>query len=112
MVHAALLLLMLEAVAADLVSTISLKRSTQNLQRTKRRPADYSIFRSGDRENPFESSHYQVQANDWHLIRAEHWGQRPHLPHQQAGHVTAPDQCCRNVKKALAMAPSTRDRFC
>jgi len=23
--------------------------------------------------------------------------------------VTAPDQCCSNVKKALAMAPSTRD---
>jgi hypothetical protein len=44
MVHAALLLLMLEAVATDLVSTISLKRSTQNLQRTKRRPADYPIF--------------------------------------------------------------------
>src|SRR5450631_4149309 len=32
MVHAALLLLMLEAVATDLVFTISLKRSTQNLQ--------------------------------------------------------------------------------
>jgi hypothetical protein len=32
MVHAALLLLMLEAVTADLVFTISLKRSTQNLQ--------------------------------------------------------------------------------
>src|SRR6185437_16692109 len=33
----------------------------------------------------------------------------PHPPHQQAGHVTAPDQCCTYVKKALAMAPSTRD---
>ena len=22
-------------------------------------------------------------------------------PHQQAGHVTAPDQCCRNVRKFL-----------
>src|SRR6185437_731589 len=32
MVHAALLLLMLEAVSTDLVFTISLKRSTQNLQ--------------------------------------------------------------------------------
>src|SRR5271169_6786277 len=32
MVHAALLHLMLEAVTTDLVSTISLKRSTQNLQ--------------------------------------------------------------------------------
>jgi hypothetical protein len=28
-------------------------------------------------------------------------GQQPHLPHQQAGHVTAPDQCCRNVRKSL-----------
>jgi hypothetical protein len=26
--------------------------------------------------------------------------------------VTAPDQCCNNVKKALAMAPSTRDPGC
>jgi hypothetical protein len=32
MVHAALLLLMLEAVITNLVFTISLKRSTQNLQ--------------------------------------------------------------------------------
>jgi hypothetical protein len=32
MVHAALLLLMLEAANADLFSTINLKRSTQNLQ--------------------------------------------------------------------------------
>src|ERR1700690_4548471 len=32
MVHAALLLLMLEAATKDLVFTISLKRSTQNLQ--------------------------------------------------------------------------------
>jgi hypothetical protein len=39
MVHAALLLLMLEAVHTDLVFTISLKRSTQNLQ-----PADYPIY--------------------------------------------------------------------
>jgi CheY-like chemotaxis protein len=35
--------------------------------------------------------------------------QRPYPPHQQAGHVTAPDQCSSNVKIALAMAPSTRD---
>jgi hypothetical protein len=32
MVHAALLLLMLEAVTTDIVFTISLKRSTQNIQ--------------------------------------------------------------------------------
>src|SRR5471030_2963021 len=44
MVHAALLLLMLEAVTTDLVSTISLKRSTQNLQlSTSCRPITQSI---------------------------------------------------------------------
>src|SRR5215472_1710647 len=30
-------------------------------------------------------------------------------PHKQAGHMTAPDQCCSNVKNALAKAPSTHD---
>jgi hypothetical protein len=44
MVHAALLLLMLEAVATDLISPISLKRSTQNLQLSTSWPADYPIF--------------------------------------------------------------------
>jgi hypothetical protein len=42
MVHAALLLLMLEAANARPRFTISLKRSTQNLQL----PADYPIFGS------------------------------------------------------------------
>src|SRR5271169_3106688 len=45
MVHAVLLLLMLEAVHTDLVFTISLKRSTQNLQLSTSSPADYPIFR-------------------------------------------------------------------
>src|SRR6266576_3662499 len=44
MVHAALLLLMLEAVHTDLVFTISLKRSTQNFQLSTSSPADYPIF--------------------------------------------------------------------
>jgi peptidoglycan/LPS O-acetylase OafA/YrhL len=44
MVHAALLLLMPEAVSTDLVFTISLKRSTQNLQLSTSWPADYPIF--------------------------------------------------------------------
>ena len=44
MVHAALLLLMLEAVTTNLVSTISLKRSTQNLQlSTSCRPITPSV---------------------------------------------------------------------
>ena len=38
-----------------------------------------------------------MRAFDWDPIRAEHWGQRPHQPHQQAEHVTAPDQCCSNA---------------
>src|SRR5271157_2365543 len=46
MVHAALLLLMLEAVHTDLVFTISLKRSTQNLPLSTNSPADYPIFGS------------------------------------------------------------------
>src|SRR6266704_3813922 len=49
MVHAALLLLMLEAVTTDLVFTISLKRSTQNLQLSTSWPADYPIFWSAMR---------------------------------------------------------------
>jgi hypothetical protein len=44
MVHAALLLLMFEAVRTDLVSTISLKRSTQNLRLSTSSPAYYPIF--------------------------------------------------------------------
>jgi hypothetical protein len=48
MVHAALLLLMLEAVTTDLVSTISLKRSTQNLQLSTSWPADYAIYLKRD----------------------------------------------------------------
>jgi hypothetical protein len=44
MVHAALLLLMLEAVHHGPRFTISLKRSTQNLQLSTRSPADYPIF--------------------------------------------------------------------
>jgi hypothetical protein len=46
MVHAALLLLMLEAANARPRFTISLKRSTQNLQLSTSSPADYPIFRS------------------------------------------------------------------
>jgi hypothetical protein len=40
--------------------------------------------------------------------RAEHWGQRPHPPHQQAGHVTAPTNA-QQRQKVLAKASSTRD---
>ena len=54
MLHAALLHLMLEAVNADLVFTISLKRSTQNRQLSTSCPADYPIFRSeADINDPF-----------------------------------------------------------
>jgi hypothetical protein len=45
MVHAALLLLMLEAANARPRFTISLKRSTQNLQLSTSCPADYPIYR-------------------------------------------------------------------
>jgi hypothetical protein len=42
-----------------------------------------------------------MRVYDWDPIRAEHYGQRPHRPHKQAGHMTAPDQCCNNVRKFL-----------
>jgi hypothetical protein len=44
MVHAALLLLMLEAAKARPRFTISLKRSTQNLQLSTSSSADYPIY--------------------------------------------------------------------
>src|SRR5476651_2090033 len=49
MVHAALLLLMLEAANADLVFTISLKRSTLILLLSTNSPADYPIYRGRSR---------------------------------------------------------------
>jgi hypothetical protein len=43
------------------------------------------IGSSGDRQ--------PVRANDWDPIRGEHLGPaKPPVPHQQAEHVTAPDQ--------------------
>jgi hypothetical protein len=45
MVHVALLLLMLEAATADLVSTISQKRNTPDLRLSTSWPADYPISR-------------------------------------------------------------------
>src|SRR5206468_8895423 len=56
MVHAALLLLMLEAVHTDLVFTISLKRSTQNLQLSTSSPADYPIFWGNSGHRYFRAS--------------------------------------------------------
>jgi hypothetical protein len=48
---------MLEAVHADLVFTISLKRSTQNLQLSTSWPADYPIFRGiADMAGPADGS--------------------------------------------------------
>jgi putative ABC transport system substrate-binding protein len=35
-----------------------------------------------------------MRASDWDPIRAEHYGQRLHRRTKQAGHMTAPDQCC------------------
>ena len=49
---------------------------------------------AGIGRTPFGSSHFKVRANDWDPIRAKHYGQRPYRPHKQAGHMTAPDQCC------------------
>ena len=45
----------------------------------------------------------------WSLVSLEHHGRSPpctrpgSVPHQRAGHMTAPDQCCINVKKLLSI---------
>jgi hypothetical protein len=44
--------------------------------------------RSGDRENPFGASHFQVRASDWNPPRRA-LGPAANRP----GHVTVPDQC-------------------
>src|ERR1700693_1585335 len=63
MVHAALLLLMLEAVTTDLVFTISLKRSTQNLQlSTSCRPITPSIGSLRETDQP--GAHFPVMPPD------------------------------------------------
>jgi hypothetical protein len=58
MVHAALLLLMLEAANARPRFTISLKRSTQNLQLSTSSLADYPIYaaESGSKFSAFAAT--------------------------------------------------------
>src|SRR6516225_5199907 len=41
-----------------------------------------------------------MRAFDWDPIRAEHYGQRLHRRTKQAGHMTAPDQCCSNSESS------------
>jgi hypothetical protein len=48
-----------------------------------------------DRENPFRVVRTTRQT-DWDPIRGLHQGQRPSVPHQKAGHMTAPDPSCSN----------------
>src|SRR5476649_2403531 len=67
MVHAALLLLMLEAVATDLVSTISLKRSTQNLQlSTSCRPITPSLGHSQPSQSVQKPTFVRYYSNSGH----------------------------------------------
>src|ERR1700682_5769328 len=50
-----------------------------------------------------------MRANDWDPIREKHYGQRPCAAQTGRTHDRT-DQCCSNVKKALAnQAPSTHD---
>src|SRR5215471_3517476 len=66
MVHAALLLLILEAVPMDLVFTISLKRSTPNLQlTTSRRPITPS--------HEGRSGNVAIGTNSTLLTQLGHW---------------------------------------
>ena len=53
---------MFEAVRTDLVSTISLKRSTQNLQLSTSSPADYPIFGGPKRNRLFMAASQSLYA--------------------------------------------------
>src|SRR5208282_3577611 len=75
MVHAALLLLMLEAVSTDLVFTISLKRSTQNLQLSTSSPADYPIYAVG----PITFLPHNTCAEVHGKVRIMHQAFAPHI---------------------------------
>src|SRR5215813_10438606 len=57
--------------------------------------------RSGDQDNPLSPMHGRMRAIDRDLIREGHYGQRSWEPRKQAGHMTAPDQCCSSVRKFL-----------
>jgi hypothetical protein len=48
-------------------------------------------------------AHCRMREFDRDLIREGHYGQRPSAPHQQAGHMSAPNQCCIHVKKLLSI---------
>jgi hypothetical protein len=48
-------------------------------------------------------AHCRMREFDRDLIREGHYGQRPSAPHQQAGHMSAPNQCCIHVKKLLSV---------
>ena len=53
---------MFEAVRTDLVSTISLKRSTQNLRLSTSSPADYPIFGGPKRNGLFMAASQSLYA--------------------------------------------------
>jgi hypothetical protein len=66
--------------------------------------------RAADREDPGKSRRNSARSLDWDPISELHQGQRSHVPHQRAGHMTAPDHVARNAPKALCMrGPSTYD---
>ena len=51
----------------------------------------------------------KVRVFVWDPIRAEHQGQRPDLPHQQAGHVTAPTNAAEASESAGRCDTAYRD---
>jgi hypothetical protein len=87
MVHAALLLLMLEAVHGPRF-TISLKRSTQNLQLSTSCPADYLIFvllTACRRDEAASASRGEIIGEDWIIPAARYKTGRDHLKRKACG---------------------------
>jgi len=69
-----------------------------------------TIGRAEERQNPFSSSSIKLVGMIREPFSGLHQGQRSCAPHQQAGHMTAPDLTVPSVHFSLAtQGPSTHD---
>src|SRR5450631_2945119 len=98
MVHVALLLLMLEAADADLVSTISLKRNTPNLQLSTSGPADYPIYQRRRRTRTTRRARFGLASSTCSVLSK---------PHRAVGLYGRSASCGRKPRSACRTSPTT-----
>jgi hypothetical protein len=68
--------------------------------------------RAADREDPKKSKRQAARSLDRDPISELHQGQRSDVPHQRAGHMTAPDHFAEAELNILRRrGPSTYDHF-